>query len=168
MINRRKKKFVDRKIQGRLLLGIAAHWLLYFMLIMSAIPMWHVLTVSGFSQPLTKILADSWGSMTPVFLFLAAVLPIFIWETVQIQQPIRGPHLSTTQHDPKHNAGEEVRPIRFREDDFWHDLADDFNTMMKRLKQRKDEPAGKTLQRDAARGGACRRRVSRRAIVYRL
>ena len=54
MINRRKKKFVDRKVQGRLLIGIAAHWLLYFMLILCAVPLWHVLTVSGFSIRLPK------------------------------------------------------------------------------------------------------------------
>lgn len=140
MINRRKKKFVDRKIQGRLLLGIAAHWLLYFMLIMSAIPIWHVLTVSGFSQPLTKVLADSWGSMTPVFLFLAAVLPIFIWETVKFSNRFVGPIYRLHNTIRSINAGEEVRPIRFRENDFWHDLADDFNTMMRRLKEHEGAP----------------------------
>lgn len=140
MINRRKKKFVDRNVQGRLLLGIAAHWLLYFMLVMSAIPIWHVLTVSGFSHPLTKVLADSWGSMTPVFLFLAAVLPVFIWETVKFSNRFVGPIYRLHKTIQSINAGEKFRPIHFREDDFLHDLADDFNTMMRRLKQREDEP----------------------------
>jgi methyl-accepting chemotaxis protein len=135
MINRRKKKLVDRKVQGRLLLGIAAHWLLYFMLIMGAIPIWHVLTVSGFSQPLTAVLADSWGSMTPVFLFLAAVLPVFIWETVKFSNRFVGPMYRLHKTIQSINAGEEFRPIRFREDDFWHELADDFNTMMRRMKE---------------------------------
>ena len=144
MINRRKKKFVDRKVQGRLLIGIAAHWLLYFMLILCAIPMWHILTVSGFSEPFPKVLADSWGSMTPVFLFLAAVLPIFIWETVKFSNRFVGPMYRLHRTIQSINAGEKSQPIRFREDDFWHDLADDFNAMMKRFNEKQDSAPKET------------------------
>lgn len=144
MINRRKKKFVDRKVQGRLLIGIAAHWLLYFMLILCAIPMWHILTVSGFSEPFPKVLADSWGSMTPVFLFLAAVLPIFIWETVKFSNRFVGPMYRLHRTIQSINAGEKFQPIRFREDDFWHDVADDFNKMMKQLTEQKTSGAQET------------------------
>jgi len=135
MINRRKKKFVDRKVQGRLILGIAIHWLLYFVLILCTIPMWHILTVSGFSEPFPVVLAESWGSMTPVFLFLAAVLPIFIWETVKFSNRFVGPMYRLHKTIRSINAGEPFQPIHFREDDFWHDVADDFNAMMKKLSE---------------------------------
>lgn len=137
MINRRKKKFIDQKVQGRLVVGIAAHWLLYFMLILCAIPMWHMITVSGFTKPFRTVLLESWAEMTPVFLFLAAVLPIFIWETVKFSNRFVGPIYRLHRTIRSISAGEEFHPIHFREDDFWHDLADDFNTMMKRLNEQK-------------------------------
>ena len=141
MINRRKKKFVDRQVQGRLLAGIASHWLLYFMLILFAIPMWHMLTVSGFVKPFPAVLLDSWQSMTPVFLFLAAVLPIFIWESVKFSNRFVGPIYRLRQTIRSINAGEEFRPIKFREDDFWQDVANDFNAMMERFAEQKTAKA---------------------------
>ena len=75
--------------------------------------------------------------MTPVFLFLAAVLPIFIWETVKFSSRFVGPMYRLHRTIQSINAGEKFQPIRFREDDFWHDVADDFNKMMKKLTEQK-------------------------------
>lgn len=138
MKNRRKKKLVDRKVQGRLVVGIASHWLLYFMLLLYAVPMWHVLTVSGFSKPFLTVLVDSWGSMTPMFLSMALLLPVFIWETVKFSNRFVGPVYRLHKTIRSVNEGEPFRPVHFREDDFWHDLADDFNLMMKRRSERQD------------------------------
>jgi hypothetical protein len=133
MQNRRGKKFIDRQVQGGLVIKIAAHWLLYFMLVLFSIPMWHMITVSGFSKSFPLVLADSWSQMTPVFLFLAAVLPIFIWETIKLSHRFVGPMYRLHSTIRSINAGEEFRPIHFRDDDFWQEVADDFNTMMVRL-----------------------------------
>lgn len=144
MKNRRSRKLIDRKVQGRLVVGIAAHWLLYFMLILCAIPMWHIITVSGFTKPFPTVLADSWAEMTPVFLFLAAVLPIFIWETIKFSNRFVGPMYRLHRTIRDINGGAPFRPIHFRENDFWHDVADDFNTMMKRLTE---QDAGESVSK---------------------
>ncbi|MHB8899690.1 MAG: hypothetical protein ACYC6Y_13160 [Thermoguttaceae bacterium] len=146
MRNRRSRKFIDRKVQGRLVLGLAAHWLLFFMLILCAVPMWHMISVVGFTKPFPKVLADSWTQMTPVFIFLVTVLPIFIWETIKFSNRFVGPIYHLHQTILKIRAGEEFRPVRFRKDDFWHELADDFNTMVEHLARQKaatplEEPA---------------------------
>ncbi len=149
MQNRRGKKFIDRQVQGRLVLGITVHWLLYFTLILCSIPMWHMITVSGFSKSFPLVLADSWSQMTPVFLFLAAVLPIFIWETLKLSHRFVGPMYRLRSAIRSINAGEEFRPVKFRDDDFWQEVADDFNTMMERLTEGKaDEETQEQAQEE--------------------
>ncbi len=150
MRNRRSKKFIDRKVQGHLVLGLASHWLLYFMMVLFSVPMWHMITVAGFTKPFPKVLADSWTQMVPVFVFLAAVLPIFIWETIKFSNRFVGPIYRLHQAIRKIAAGEEFSPVHFRKGDFWHELADDFNAMIDRLSDHKAASSSRPLAEEQA------------------
>jgi len=136
----RKQQLIDKPVQLRMAAGMALHWVLYFLFILLAIPVWQMLTVSGFSKPFSVVVVESWAHMTPVFLFLATLLPIFIWESIKFSNRFVGPiyRLRTTMRAL--NAGEPFEPIRFRKRDFWHDVAEEFNTLMERLERQGSDP----------------------------
>ena len=133
MRNRRSKKFIDRKVQGQLVLGVAVHWLLFFVMILCAVPMWQIIRVSGFTKPFPAVFAETWRQMIPILVFLAAILPIFIWEMIKFSNRFTGPIYRLHKTIRSIRAGEEFEPIHFRKDDFWHELADDFNAMMEQV-----------------------------------
>lgn len=64
---------------------------------------------------------------------LLSLLPTFVWDTVKLANRFAGPMYQLRKEIRGVAGGEQLKPLRFREDDFWQDVATDFNKMLDRF-----------------------------------
>jgi len=131
MANRRKKRFIDSAVQGALFRRIILHWFIFLAIICIALPLWRVMYTTGFSQPFSTLMLQSWLEMAPVFVILLAMLPIFAWDTVTFSHRFAGPMYRFQSAMKSLLAGEPFVPIKLRKGDFWKDIAVDINELAK-------------------------------------
>jgi nitrogen fixation/metabolism regulation signal transduction histidine kinase len=142
----RRKKFVDSKVQGALARRILFHWIV-FLLVTSAV----AFTLQVLADPfrgLSAHLQDLWWSQGPFLLVTAFLLPVFVMDAIKVSHRFAGPIFSLRRAIRGVAAGEAPRRVKFRKDDFWKDLAEDYNTMLAKLgalENEKGESAGAKL-----------------------
>lgn len=139
---RRTKKFVDSNVQGALARRIMFHWLV-FMLVTSAV----AFVLQVLSDPfrgLSSHFKDLWWAQGPFLLVMVFLLPVFVMDAVKLSHRFAGPIFSLRRAIRGIAAGEAPRKLKFRQLDFWQDLAHDYNAMLTKLgaiEGEKSEPA---------------------------
>ncbi len=136
----RKKTFVDPKVQGALVRRLVLHWCAF---IAAAAVVAFVLQV--LSNPFRSIREHAeqvWWTHGPFLLVLVFLLPVFIVDTIKLSHRFTGPIYRLRQTVRNLAQGGKFTPMKFRDLDFWHGLADDFNLMVDRLSGGKEPTAG--------------------------
>lgn len=126
---RRARSFVDPEVQGGLLRKIAFHWTLLFVVNSIALIVW----VRMFEQP-----EATWGEtfgacvrrFLPFFVVTALLIPAFVWDTLKLTNRFAGPILRLRSALAAAANGQAVEPLHFRNDDFWQEIANDFNDVV--------------------------------------
>jgi len=128
----RKKHFVDRAVQGAILLHIVAHWAMF--LFAAGLFLFFIELLAGDPRDAGKNLLPRHG---PTVLAVLVLGPILIRDLCKLTNRFAGPmvRLRRAMHDLA--EGREVSPIHFRERDFWKDLAIDFNRVVERVQSTK-------------------------------
>jgi len=153
MQNRRKRKVIDSVVQGAIGRRIALHWLIFFAMAFFTLPLWNIISGMQFSGSFSSLLARGWMETAPVLVILLAMLPIFVWDTVKFSHRFAGPMYRFHQTVKSLAAGEDVPPIRLRKGDFWTEVADDFNSLIKSLTEERDQRTSAANSGDAACSG---------------
>lgn len=130
--NQRQTHFVDRTVQGAILLRILAHWALF--LFAAGVFLFFIELLAGDPRDAGKNLLSRHG---PTVLAILVLAPILIRDLCRLTNRFAGPivRLRRAMHDLA--EGREVSPIHFRERDFWKDLAIDFNRVVERVQSTK-------------------------------
>jgi nitrogen fixation/metabolism regulation signal transduction histidine kinase len=58
------------------------------------------------------------------------LLPVFVVDTVKISHRFAGPIYSLRRAIREITQGKPARKLKFRTNDFWHELSEDFNAML--------------------------------------
>ncbi|HEY1602305.1 MAG TPA: hypothetical protein VGG64_22075 [Pirellulales bacterium] len=124
----RRKLFVDSEVQGALLYRVFLYWLICVGLMVSMLACWQAIT--GPFESLPEIFAALWFQYSPALVVTALVLPLILFDVVRISNRFVGPVYRLRQSMRRLVRGEEVRPIKFREGDFWQTFADEFNSIL--------------------------------------
>ncbi len=127
----RRKQFVDSHVQGALVRRILFHWTVF--LLVSFVVSFLLQVLSNPFRPLSEQIQQLWGTHGPFLLVVVFMLPVFMIDTIKISQRFAGPIFSLRRAMQNVASGEAPRPIKFREDDFWPDLAEDYNAMLRQL-----------------------------------
>ena len=61
------------------------------------------------------------------------LLPVFVMDTIKLSHRFAGPIFSLRREMREVADGKPPQKLQFRQGDFWHDLADDYNAMIARL-----------------------------------
>lgn len=156
----RRRVFVDRKVQGSLVAGMVRYWLLS----MAAAG---GLTVLGwiFIFPGVGAFVGPDAFMTQVFPMAligigasALVLPVLLFDLVRVSHKFAGPLLRLKNSMSEVAAGGELNRVEFRDEDYWHDVAEAYNQMLARFAEEQqlsvsddpqqpsnnDQPSGET------------------------
>jgi hypothetical protein len=128
---RRSKKFIDANVQGALARRIIFHWLVFLMVASLVAFILQVLT-NPF-RPLAAHARDVWWTHGPFLLVLVFLLPVFIVDTIKISHRFAGPIFALRRAIREIVQGKAPRKLKFRRNDFWHELADDYNSMLLKL-----------------------------------
>jgi nitrogen fixation/metabolism regulation signal transduction histidine kinase len=144
---RRTKHFIDASVQGSLTRRIIFHWLAF--LLVAFVVSFILQAMADPFRPLSAHLKEVWWTHGPFLLVAAFMLPAYILDTIKLSHRFAGPIYSLRRAMREVAAGEQPRRLKFRQRDFWKDLAGDYNTMLERLgaldKEQESSPIDKEL-----------------------
>lgn len=132
MSRKRKKFLVEKQVQGALGWRIAAHWFAFLGLSLFA-------TCS--LQMLGNFESGSlWSSFQQAMLgqigsiaVLLALLPWFIHDSLKLSNRFAGPMVRLQKSIVELTKSNEVLPVTFRSQDFWQEIAVNFNELQMRV-----------------------------------
>jgi hypothetical protein len=128
----RRQLFVDPKVQGAILLRAAGYWFLSLAIMALLLFDWQILVNPG--QPFYAHFNNMWHWYGPVAgIATLILLPLTAFDSVRLSNRFAGPVFRLRRELRRLAAGEQVKPIKFREGDFWQDLADEFNAVNQRI-----------------------------------
>jgi hypothetical protein len=137
---RRTKKFIDSGVQGALARRIFAHWTIF--LLVSVLVSFILQVLTNPFRPLASHLHSVWWTHGPFLLVMVFLLPVFVVDTIKISHRFAGPIFSMRRAFREIVQGKPPRKLKFRRNDFWHELADDYNAMLLRLGLLNDDRDG--------------------------
>ena len=131
---RRHKQLVDPDVQLGILRKIAVHWSIFFVCNAVALMIW----IRLFEQPDAgwgQTFADTLRRFMPFFIITMALIPAFVWDTLKLTNRFAGPILRLRNALADASEGRAVSPLRFRSNDFWKEIAEEFNQALIRKEQ---------------------------------
>lgn len=128
--SKRTRTLIDREVQGSLLRRVAFHWIVFFACNTVALTLWIRLFELP-DAPWNESAMEMVRRFFPFFVITAALIPAFVLDTLKLSHRFAGPitRLRSTLVDLK--EGRAVSPLRFRESDFWQEIASNFNEVMR-------------------------------------
>lgn len=132
----RKRLLVDKEVQSSLLRRVTIHWIAFLVCNTIALTIW----IRVFEHPEIGWADTFVGTLKrflPFFVINLALFPAFIRDTLKTTNRFAGPisRLKTALRTAAN--GEPVERLKFREDDFWSDVAADFNRVADRIEAEK-------------------------------
>ena len=141
---KRRKALVDPEVQGGILRKIAIHWVLFFICNAMALMIW----IRLFEQPDAdwgQTFGDTMRRFLPFFIITMALIPAFVWDTLKLTNRFAGPILRLRSALSDASAGRAVTPLHFRTNDFWQEIAQNFNSVIERC-----SPADAATEQDSS------------------
>ena len=128
---RRTIFFIDREVQGSLLLRTAVYWL--FCLLSTALMLICWSAYTGPSQRFVDLATETFERYGPALLASLLLLPIVLMDVVRLSNRFVGPVTRLRKSLRALATGQPATPLNFRDDDFWRELAQDFNQVSARF-----------------------------------
>ena len=135
--DQRIRKFVDGKLQGALLLRVLLYACCCFTVVTVMILTWRIV-VSGPARMFYTHFDELWFQYAPVVIALLLLMPLVMIDVVRFSHRFVGPMLRMRRAMKERAEGGKVEPIRFRKNDFWHEAADHFNMLLRRVQEQEE------------------------------
>ena len=135
---RREIFFIDRKVQGALLARTAIYWMFWLFSVSLMLICWNAFT--GPKTRFIELVADLADRYGPALLASLVLLPIVMMDVLRLSNRFVGPVMRLRMGLNDLAEGKPVKPLNFRDDDYWRDLASDFNEVAARLAKRDIRP----------------------------
>lgn len=135
--HKRKKNYVDNQVQGALLRRIFSHWFMFFLV--SGVTIIMLQTLLGDSNvPIAERFQYQLGEFTFFGLVMVALFPAFMLDTIRFSNRFVGPIGRLRRHLQQLSRGD-TSECKFRGDDFWAEVADEFNIVADLVKKQQVE-----------------------------
>lgn len=137
----RKRLFVDKQVQGALLKRIVVYWCFSVLAVCL-----FVLCVRAITTPDGSFLdyfafGEFFTRYGVVVLASLALVPLIMLDALAISNRFAGP-LYRMRHSMRAlAAGEHVEPVKFRDKDYWQNVAEEFNAVAKYVDELKQQIA---------------------------
>jgi methyl-accepting chemotaxis protein len=123
----RKTLFIDAKNQGEFIKQCFFRWYLCTSLIIAVVVIFTAL--NNPAQSALLLVYEVWNQYSAVVLASFLLLPIFMYDALVASNRIAGPVHRLGNELQNLADGKEVKPIRFRDGDYFERLAEQFNTL---------------------------------------
>lgn len=131
----RRRLFVDREVQGDLIGHMVRYWILSVATAGGLTLLgWMFISpgLEGFVGP-EAFMAQVLPMVLVGIAAAAVVLPFLLFDLVRVSHRFAGPLIRLRRHMRSAADGAPLEPLRFRKDDYWHDLAAAYCDLLKRF-----------------------------------
>jgi hypothetical protein len=122
---RRSIFFIDREVQTALMLRVVVYWMFCLLSISLMLICWSA--YKGPPQRFLDLVADLYYRYGPALSASLMLLPIVLMDVLRMSNRFVGPVLRLRRGLRDVAEGRPAQPLNFRDDDFWRDMATDFN-----------------------------------------
>jgi hypothetical protein len=131
--NRRRRFLIDAAVQLGLLRRLALYAVYCIITAVMLVFFWRLLA-EGEARPHQHLIAAI-VDIAPLLLALMAILPFVAWDLLKLTNRFAGPVYRVRVTLECLARGETIRPVKFRDGDFWVDLAPLLNLVALELGQ---------------------------------
>ena len=125
MAKRRTQLWIDRNLQGTVILRFVYYW--FVSLLFVTIPLVIIETLADPSKLFYYHLVPLFVTHWPVYVALTLLLPFVLFDALKLTHRIAGPVYRARVQLRSLADGKDVKPMHFREEDFWQEMADEIN-----------------------------------------
>lgn len=130
----RSRSYIDPSVQGSLLRKLSFHWLVLIAVNCGVFGAW-VWLFERTEASSSDALSTACSKCLPFLVTSAALLPVFLFDTLRMTSRFAGPALRFRAALSDASRGLPVRSMHFRHDDFWQEMAENFNTLLQRQEE---------------------------------
>ncbi len=134
---KRKQNYVDSHVQGALLRRICSHWVIFF--VVSGVA---IIALQALLGDPAKTIAERIQFEAREFMFMALVMvslfPAFMLDTIRFSNRFVGPIARLRRYIRDLKTGK-TEHCSFRNNDFWNDMATEFNGVADLVASQKSE-----------------------------
>ena len=127
---RRRKFFVEPRMQGLLVFKILLYWINAFLTMGLLLAVWTFFMEAPRTS--LELCWNVWQGVGPAMLASLVLLPIILWDSVRWSNRYAGPMLRLHDSLRALADGQDVRPLNFRKGDLWFEMAEQFNRVAAR------------------------------------
>ncbi len=129
---------------------VVLYWFLGLVLVSQIVLCWQIL--NGPDRPFFEHFHFDilWTERPSVVIASLLLLPIVLIDTLVLTNRFAGPIYRLRSSMRALAAGERVDPVRFRDHDFWQEIAQEFNTLSAYVEQLKKQAASASASQTAA------------------
>lgn len=123
----RKRLYINPDIQGGLITRTMVHWMLYMAVALVTVAIWTAYRNQDAS--FFALAQEVFSNFAPAFIAGVVLLPPFLYDQLRFSNRMVGPIYRLRQEMRKLTSGEGVQRLRFRAQDHWPELAEEFNRL---------------------------------------
>jgi hypothetical protein len=123
----RKKKLVDFDVQGTLVFRVVFYWILCVLVTGLVLLGWQIVVAPDGPFWSYFRLDLLWIQYRAALIASLFTLPLILVDAIHVSHRFTGPNSRLRRSMRALARGEEVELIRFRNNDFWQKMADEFN-----------------------------------------
>jgi hypothetical protein len=128
---RRRIFLIDYQVQGALAIRVVAYWL-YFLFAISMLLLWWDL-FTGPPRRFLVVVSEVLPRFAPAAVASLLVLPLVVMDVLRLSNRFAGPAHRLENALRELAEGKKVRPLHFRDKDFWQETAAQLNRVAERL-----------------------------------
>lgn len=136
----RSRYLIDPKVQWSIASMITYHWAVFLLCLVTISAMVQVVVAAG-QHPFVTSLTSAFRSHVPILGMMILMLPIFLRDMLKLTNRFAGPMFRLRLSLSSLARRRPTSKIRFRSQDFWQEVADDFNAIMNRIEELESEVA---------------------------
>jgi hypothetical protein len=140
MNRKRKQKYVDTHVQGALLRRIVFHWIAFFFVAALTVILMNSL-IGDMNVTFFENVKNSVGEFSLIGVILVCLFPVFMLDTVRFSNRFVGPIGRLRTHLQELGTERSTKKCAFRDNDFWSEMAGEFNKVVDLVEQQEAEIA---------------------------
>ena len=123
----RRRVFVDSEVQGALVMRVVGYWLTCMLAVTLMLLCWQIVT--GPTRLFHTHVSRLWFFHGPALVAALVLVPVIMFDMMRLSNRFAGPLFRLRRSMKALADGEPVEPLHFRNNDFWKELADQFNAV---------------------------------------
>ena len=137
---KRKQNFIDKNVQGSLLRRIVLHWFVFFFVAGISVVVMQAL-LGDPANSLTDRIAAETGEFVFLGVVLLAIFPAFLLDTIRFSNRFVGPISRLRRQLRELGTEGNTSELNFRDNDFWSEMASEFNSVKELVESQRAEIA---------------------------